>query len=142
MASAFSHRIEVRFRDCDLMGHVNNAVYFTYFEQARLVAADTLGLRRSLEQTGLGLILVHGSCDYKAQLKLGDAVDVRMSVAAVGRASFTLHYELVRVRDGTVVAIGKSVQVIFDYEAGKSAPIPDPLREKLEALITGSSISS
>jgi acyl-CoA thioesterase FadM len=60
-----------------------------------------------------------------------------MTVAAVGHASFTLHYEVLRVKDGTVVAIGKSVQVIFDYEAGKSAQIPDSLREKLEVLITG-----
>ena len=141
MIPSFSHRIEVRFRDCDLMGHVNNAVYFTYFEQARLVAADTLGLRRALEKTGLGLILVHGSCDYKAQVKLGDIVEVRMTVVAVGGTSFTLHYEVHRVRDDAVVALGKSVQVVFNYEIGKSAPIPDSLREKLDALVTGSSIA-
>jgi len=139
---AFSHRIEVRFRDCDLMGHVNNAVYFTYFEQARIVAADTLGLRRALDEVGLGLILVHGSCDYKTQVKFGDIVDVRISVVAIGRSSFTLKYVVCRVKDDEVAALGKSIQVVFDYDTGKTKPIPDGLRDKLDALVTGSSFSS
>ena len=74
------------------MGHVNNAVYFTYFEQARIVLADTLGLRRSLEQAGLGLILAHASCDYKAQVVFGDVVDIGVAGTAIGRSSFTGEY--------------------------------------------------
>ena len=139
---AFTHRIEVRFRDCDSLRHVNNAVYFTYFEQARLVMAETLGLRRVLEDVGLGLILAHTSCDYKAQLVFGDQVDVRVGVDTIGRSSFAYRMEARRVRDGAVMALSRSVQVVFDYPAQRTAPIPDTLREKLEALVTGSSIGS
>lgn len=141
MTPAFSHRIEVRFRDCDAMGHVNNAVYFTYFEQARIVAAETLGLRRALEDEGVNLILVHGSCDYKAQLMFGDSVDVRVAVGSLGRSSFTLDYDVRRVKDDAVVALGKSVQAVFDYGTGRSVTMPDGFRAKLDALVTGSALA-
>ena len=124
------------------MGHVNNAVYFTYFEQARIVLADTLGLRRSLEQAGLGLILAHASCDYKAQVVFGDVVDVGVAVTAIGRSSFTGEYEIRRVKDDSVVATGKSVQVVFDYTDGKTIVIHDVFREKLESIQTETVISS
>ena len=123
------------------MGHVNNAVFFTYFEQARIVAADTLGLRRTLEDIGLGLILAHASCDFKAQVKFGDVVDVHITVGAVGRSSFTLDYEVRRVKDEVVVALGKSVQAVFDYAASTTVAIPGVLRDKLDALVTGSAIA-
>ena len=142
MTPAFTHRIEVRFRDCDAMGHVNNAVYFTYFEQARAVMAETLGLRRELAQAGLGVILAHASCDYKAQVVFGDQVDVGMRTVALGRTSFTSEFEALRVRDDAVVAVGKAVQAVFDYDAGRTMPIPDGLRAKLAALMTGSFVAS
>ena len=124
------------------MGHVNNAVYFTYFEQARAVMAETLGLRRELAQAGLGVILAHASCDYKAQVVFGDQVDVGMRTVALGRTSFTSEFEARRVRDDAVVAVGKAVQAVFDYDAGRTMPIPDGLRAKLEALMIGSFVAS
>ena len=140
MTSAFSHRIEVRFRDCDAYQHVNNAVYFTYFEQARLVMAETLGLRRTLDEAGLNLILAHTSCDYKVQVVFGDQIEVRVGVARIGGASFTLDMEAHRVRDDALVATSKSVQVVYDYSAERPVRIPDTLREKLEALMSGSPV--
>lgn len=101
--------------------------------------AETLGLRRELARTGLGVILAHASCDYKAQVVFGDQVDVGMRVAAVGRTSFTSEFEVRRVRDDAVVAAGRSVQAVFDYDAGRTAPVPDGLRAKLEALAAGAS---
>ena len=140
MTPAFSHRIEVRFRDCDAYQHVNNAVYFTYFEQARLVMAETLGLRRTLDEAGLSLILVHTSCDYKVQVVFGDTIEVRIGVAQVGGASFQLEMEARRVRDDALVATSESVQVVYDYSARRPVRVPDTLREKLEALRSGSPV--
>ena len=142
MTPAYSHRIEVRFRDCDPYRHVNNAVYFTYFEQARLVMGETLGLRRALEEAGLNLILAHASCDYKVQVVFGDQLEVRVGVARIGGASFTLEMEARRVRDDAVVATSESVQVVFDYAANRPVRVPDTLREKLEALMSGSPVVS
>lgn len=124
------------------MGHVNNAVYFTYFEQARAVMAETLGLRRELAASGLGVILAHASCDYKAQVVFGDEVEVGVRMLSLGRSSFTSGFEVRRVRDDAVVAVGRAVQAVFDYDAGRTAPIPDGLRAKLEALMTGAAVAS
>ena len=142
MNPAFSHRIEVRFRDCDAFRHVNNAVYFTYFEQARLVMGETLGLRRTLEDAGVSLILVHTSCDYKAQVVFGDQLDIQVGIVGIGRSSFTSRFDARRVRDDELVATGKSVQAVFDYGTGRTVPIPAALREKLEALLTTSATAS
>ena len=142
MTPAYSHRIEVRFRDCDAYRHVNNAVYFTYFEQARLVMGETLGLRRALEEAGLNLILAHASCDYKVQVVFGDQLEVRVGVARIGGASFTLEMEARRARDDALVATSESVQVVFDYAANRPVRVPDTLREKLEALMSGSPVVS
>ena len=142
MTPAFSHRIEVRFRDCDAFRHVNNAVYFTYFEQARLVMGETLGLRRALEDAGLSLILAHASCDYKAQVSFGDQLEIQVRVIAIGRRSFTSRFDARRVRDDALVATGKSVQAVFDYDAGRTAPIPAALGDKLEALLIPAPIPS
>ena len=124
------------------MGHVNNAVYFTYFEQARAVMAETLGLRRELAQSGLGVILAYASCDYKAQIVFGDQVEVGVRLVTLGRTSFTSEFELRRVRDDAVAAVGKAVQAVFDYDSNRPTPIPDGLRAKLEALVTGSFVAS
>ena len=65
-----------------------------------------------------------------------------MGVDTIGRSSFAYRMEARRVRDGAVMALSRSVQVVFDYAAQRTTPIPDTLREKLEALVTGSSIGS
>ncbi len=124
------HEIEVRFRDCDAMGHVNNAVYLTYLEQARIVAWGRIAGNLALP---LPMILARAECDYAAPLTLGDRVLIRLGVSAVGRTSFTLEYELLNARTRQLVATARTVQVMYDYTAGKPVPISDELRARLTA---------
>jgi len=131
---AYRHRLAVRFRDCDAMGHVNHAVYFTYFEQCRLT-----GWR---ELTGAAhphtrVIIARAECDYRAPAVFGDELEVRMSVAAIGRSSFTLAYEIVNVGSGRKIADGKTVMVSYDYQVGKSVPLPDATINFLRGSDTG-----
>lgn len=127
--SLFEHEIEVRFRDCDAMGHVNNAVYLSYLEQARVAfwhrLTGTSGIPRSF-------ILARAEIDFKAPATLGDRVVVALRVEAVGRTSFTLAYDVLKARTREVVASARTVQVMFDYGAGKPVPIPDAIRARLE----------
>ena len=97
---------------------------------------ETLGLRRTLEDAGVSLILVHASCDYKAQVVFGDQLEIQVGMTGIGRTSFTSRFDARRVRDDVLVASGKSVQAVFDYGTGRTVPIPAALREKLEALLT------
>lgn len=135
MSLLLRHRLSVRFRDCDPLGHVNHAVYLTYLEQARFVlwrsqlAPADPGSQRG--GPGVGIILAHAEVDYRSQARHGDELEVRLSLHAVGRSSFTYAYEIVDVPTGRLVATAKTVQVHFDYDREQSVAIGDELREKL-----------
>jgi acyl-CoA thioester hydrolase len=128
----FVHRLEVRFRDCDPMGHVNNAVYLTYLEQTRFAHWRALwGFGTPQVLPGRpGVILAHVECDYKRPTKYGDTLEIRMTVAEIGRSSFRYDYEMVDA-EGRTVLTAKTVQVMYDYTAEKPVPIPDDIRALL-----------
>ena len=129
---AYVHRLEVRFRDCDPLGHVNNAVYLTYLEQARFSHWRALwGFGTPQVAPGMpGVILARVECDYKRQATYGDTLDVRLTVPELGRTSFKYEYEIVDVQGRTVLT-AKTVQVMFDYVSQKPVPIPDEIRALL-----------
>ncbi|HTM26404.1 MAG TPA: thioesterase family protein [Vicinamibacterales bacterium] len=133
--NAFVHRVEVRFRDCDPMGHTNNAVYLTYLEQTRFAHWRSLwGFGSPQLPPGMpGVILARVECDYKRPTRYGDVLDVRMKVAALGRSSFRYEYEIVDEQGRTVLE-AKTVQVMYDYAAEKPVAIPDDIRKRLLEL--------
>jgi len=113
------------------MGHVNHAVYFTYFEQCRLTCwRELTGSAHPLTR----VIIVRAECDYRSQAVFGDELEVRMAIGAIGRSSFALKYSIVHVKDDRLVAEGTTVMVGFDYEAGKSIPLPEATRALLERI--------
>ena len=115
----YVHRDRVRFRDCDSMGHVNNAVYSTYLEEARIGVLGDL----------VDFILARVEIDFRAELRMGEEVEVRTRCPRVGTKSFDLEHVI--AADGRVVAEAKSVLVSYDYERGESVPVPDELRRRL-----------
>jgi acyl-CoA thioester hydrolase len=117
----YVHRERVRFRDCDAMGHVNNAVYSTYLEEARIGVLGALG----------AFILARVEIDFRAELRAGEEVEVRSRCSRVGTKSFDLEHTI--SADGRVVAEAKSVLVSYDYGRGESVPVPDELRARLTA---------
>ena len=130
--SHFIHRLEVRFRDCDSMGHTNNAVYLTYLEQTRFAHWRSLwGFGTPQLAPGLpGVILARVECDYRRPATYGDLLEVRMRVSEVGRTSFRYEYEIVD-QAGRTVLTAKTVQVMYDYATEKPVPIPDDIRALL-----------
>lgn len=126
----YRHRLHVRFRDCDPMRHANNAVYFTYLEQARF--AYWLDVVRLPHSDTRSFILARAECDYKSAALPGEALDVWIRTAAIGRSSFTFEYEVVSGDDGRLVATARSVQVMFDYVANRSLAVPAELATTLE----------
>jgi len=127
-AFRFHHRLQVRFRDCDLFGHVNNAVYFTYMEEARWaywreISGDTHGR--------LPLFLARTECDFIRPLAAGERIDIWLGVTRIGRTSFSMDCEMLDER-GQAVARGKAVMVTYDYAAAKPLPVPDWCRARIE----------
>ena len=128
---AFTHRLQVRFRDCDPMGHVNHAVYLTYLEQCRFlfwrhVTGATAG-------PGAGIIIARAEIDYRAPAVPGDVLEIGVNIGEVGRSSFTLTYEVDDTTTGRRVAEARTVLVTYDYAAGSSVTVPPAIRALLEA---------
>ena len=135
-----THRLQVRFRDCDPLGHVNNAVYLTYLEQARFnLWRAQLGFEaRSAADSGprgVGFILARVEFDFRAQAKYGDDLDVKLRLDGFGRTSFTYSYEIVNAASGQLVSTAKTVLVRFDYDAQKPAPLDDAFKARLSTPV-------
>ena len=107
----YRYEVRVQWRDLDAAGHVNNAVYFTYMEAARI------------------------SCDFLAQATMGDVLVVEVRPTRVGETSFAFAYDVRDKATGRQVARGESVQLTFDYAANAKKPIPPEMRKALEAGI-------
>jgi acyl-CoA thioester hydrolase len=122
----FVHREAVRFSDLDGMGHVNNAVYSTYLEQARLAwfgADDGMPLA--------DVILARTEIDFRSPLQYGETVEIGVRPSRLGTKSFDLEHQL--RSDGRVVAHAKCVLVGYDYARAESVPIPERWRRRLSA---------
>jgi acyl-CoA thioester hydrolase len=129
-----SCEIEIRFADIDVMGHVNNAVYLSYFEQARMdFFADLVGKNWDWESDGI--LLARNEVDYHEPVLLSDTLRIVTKVEQIGNTSLTLTYTGFRKALGaeneTVCVKGRSVLVCFDYHSRSKKQVPDAWRTKL-----------
>ena len=121
--------LQIRFRDIDALGHVNNAVFLSYAEMARLeYFRINLGVK---DASDFPFILARAEVDFKKPLLLTDRAEVRLSVSRLGSSSWDFQYEVAGTDSEAIYAVIKTVQVAYDYSASKSVPIPEGLREIL-----------
>lgn len=112
------------------MGHVNNAVYFTYMETARsALFQQFFAIERPMD---IPVILGETSCRYLAPVYLGETVRVWMGISRFGTKSFDIIYRL-EGGDGRLVATGTSTMVMYDYERGVSVAVPESFKEAVRA---------
>ena len=123
--------IQIRFSDVDVMGHVNNAVYLSYFEYTRLYYFEELvGPQWNwIEQ---GILLVKNEVEYLKPLLLKDKATIEMSIGAIGNKSFTFHYEL-RVND-LVYTKALSTLVCYNSKESKTISIPEKMKYSFSQL--------
>lgn len=127
---AFSYPIQVRWADMDVLGHVNNAHYFTYSESARLAYRDAVFPATPEQQD---LILARTSCDFIEQLRYPGDLDAACRIAKLGRTSLVFEVAMFAQGSDTLVALTEAVTVWFDYAAQSPAPVPDGLRQAIVA---------
>ena len=126
-AESFVHRHPVRFNDLDAFGHVNNAVYLTYLEEARIAFLEHLGLVRELAD--MAMILARAEIDFRSPARAGDELDIAVRATRLGTKSFELGYEV--ASGGRLLAEARSVQVGYDYARRETVAIPETWRRKL-----------
>lgn len=120
--------IEVRFADLDAYGHVNNAVFFTYLETARVKLFSERFA--ALMSQGLLFLVVEASCRYQTPIELNDRVMVDIETQELGRSSFTLSY-LLHDGEGKNFATARTVMVCFDAQSKRTIRLPEDMRSAL-----------
>ena len=122
----FTYHLDVRFRDCDAMGHVNNAVYLTYLEEARFAHWRSLDNGPGVP----GVILARIEVDYRRPANHGDRLEIRIDLERIGTTSLTYTY-VIKDQHDQLIAEARSVLVSFDYAAGKPVPLQEGVRRKI-----------
>src|ERR1700682_2906229 len=121
---------DVIFRDLDAIGHVNNAVFFTYFEWGR--TRYWFDLRGGTGPFDIGFIVARTECDYRRQLVM-EPIEIATRIGEMRNSSIDFHSEI-RKAGGEVAAIGKTVAVLYDWTKQAKMSIPDDLRSRVRAF--------
>ena len=124
----FYHPIEVRYGDLDPQGHLNNAKYFTYIEQARIAYLRHLGLWKGGSFLDVGIILAEARMTFIAPVLWGQPVQVGVRIDRLGNKSFDVLYNIEDSDTSREHARGSTVQVAYDYHTTQTIPIPDEWR--------------
>jgi len=128
----FYHPIEVRYGDLDPQGHVNNANYLTYIEQARVQYLVHLGLfEMGKSFLDVGVILADAHLTFKSSIQYGQSVRVGVRVARLGNKSLAMEYQIEDAMNGAELATGVTALVAYDYRLHQTIPIPEDWREKI-----------
>jgi len=135
-AASFPVRVvlPVEWGEQDAYGHVNNTVYFRWFESARMEYLRRVGWRELERETGIGPILHSTSARFRAPLEWPDEIEVATRVVDVEHDRFTMLYEVWSRKLGRLVCEGSGMIVAYDYRAGSKAPLPAPVRARIENL--------
>ena len=121
--------IQVRYNDYDDRGHVNNAVYLTYFELGRMAAWQAVASGQDP-----AFILAAAQINYRSPALPGQSLVVEVVTGEVRAKAWTWRYRVLDERDDRLIADGETTQVMYDYAAGRSVPVPPDLRAALEQV--------
>jgi acyl-CoA thioester hydrolase len=132
-----SVEIEVRYRDMDANAHVNNAVYFTYFEQARIAYFTAVRGGASPGAVEIPVVIAEATCRYRSPATLGEVLVVGVRVSAMRRSSFTMEYAVRERESGRLVATGTTVQVVYDFARGRVRGLRPEVRQAIQRFEEG-----
>ncbi len=124
--------MEVRYGDLDPQGHLNNAKYLTYLEQARVHYFSALGLfSKDQSFMDIGVIIADIHIQYRAPLLWGASVKVSVRTAKIGRKSLTLEQSVLNDATDQLYATGTVILVAYDYHTHQTILVPRTWRERI-----------
>jgi len=121
----------VAWGEMDAMGHVNNIVYFRYFESARIAYFEKMDLIGYMTETGIGPILSEISCKFKIPLSYPDKVLIGVKVVSIEEDRFIMNHLVVSTKHQKVAAEGDGVIVTFNYREGKKVTVPEVVKQRI-----------
>jgi acyl-CoA thioester hydrolase len=126
--------IPVAWGEMDAIRHVNNIVYFRYFESARIAYFEKLRFWEFMNQTGVGPILASIRCKFKIPLTYPDTVSVGTRVPSIDQDRFVMEYRAVSHKSQAIAAEGEGVVVSYNYRESKKTPLPEEMKQRILTL--------
>ena len=129
--SLFSHstKVQIRFNDIDIMGHVNNAIHQYYFDYAKMIYFNTT-LGKEIDWKETGIVLANIVIDYFAPIFLEEEIEVLTKVIKTGNKSFEIKQQIVNSKTSEIKSESISTMVCFNYYSKSSINIPNEWKEK------------
>ncbi|MEZ8104379.1 acyl-CoA thioesterase [Vibrio cortegadensis] len=126
--------IPVAWGEMDALNHVNNAVYFRYFETARIAHFNKVELMEEMAMTKVGPVLRETQCRYKLPVTYPDTLLIGSKVTDIQSDRFTMQYEIVSKKLGKITTIGSATIVMFDFKTNQKAELSERLTLAIKAL--------
>jgi acyl-CoA thioester hydrolase len=123
--------VQVAWGEMDALQHVNNAVYFRYFESARLEYFKRIKLLVNIAQSQVGPVLGETSCRYKLPITYPDTLVIGSKIIDLQEDRFTMEYQIVSKKLGKVSTIGKATCVMFDFKNNTKTNLPDEVKQAI-----------
>ena len=120
--------------DMDSYQHINNTVYFRYFEDARIAYFEEIGVNEYKKQHEVGPILASTRCDFRLPLEFPDTIRITATVSEIKEKRFTMHYQVFSLKHEALAAKGEGLVVFYDYDKGSSCPIPEQIVARIQGL--------
>ena len=127
-------QIPVAWGEMDALGHVNNTVYFRYFESARVAYLTKIDFINPSANNGIGAILASTQCDFRKALAYPDTVAIGARITEIGADRFTMEYRLVSHRLQKIAAEGRGIIVSYNYQEKRRADLPEAVRRNIQAV--------
>jgi acyl-CoA thioester hydrolase len=126
--------VPVAWGEMDALKHVNNIVYFRYFESARIAYFEKLRFWEFMNQTGVGPILASLQCRFRIPLIYPDTVSVGTRIPKIEQDRFVMEYRAVSHKSRAIAAEGESVVVSYNYRENKKTLLPEEMRQRILTL--------
>ncbi len=127
-------RVEVAWGEMDAFSHVNNIMYFRYFESARIAYFERVQLMEFMAETGIGPILASTSCRFKMPVTFPDTLQIGAKVVDVQKDRFSMRYRVVSEKTGRIAAEGEGSVVCYDYTRNAKSDVPEVMLARINEL--------
>jgi len=126
---------DVIWGNMDAFKHVNNAVYFRYFEDVRMAFFEQTKVNANMDATQQGPILASTQCQYKSPLTYPDRIIIGTKLKEIAEKRFTMEYAIYSESQEIITTTGDGIIVYYDYKQGKSCEIPDMIRKNFNEIL-------
>ncbi len=126
--------IPIAWGEMDAFQHVNNVVYFRFFESSRIAYFEKINFLEVMNKSGIGPILASTQCNYKIPLTYPDHITAAAQVDTIGEDRFVMKYAVISHKHKKFAAIGAGTLVTFDYQNNKKASVPEEIRKRIIEL--------